>query len=284
LDGRSRQHSNGIGHHRGRVSAVPEYLRLRTSAALLLATLSVIASRASGTEIPAAEKRSDYEFMSPETRAIQDDDTVNPGMFSVLDGEGLWSRKDGAPNVSCADCHTTESLRGLAARYPTFAPDYKRPVDLQERINICHARRQNATPFRFDSRELLALTAFVAHQSRGVPVQVTIDERLKPFFDAGRELFEGRQGQLNLSCAQCHDDNWGKRLAGNIIPQAQPTGYPVYRLEWQEVGSLQRRLRNCLIGMRAEPYPDGAIEYVELELYMTWRANGLRIETPAVRP
>jgi hypothetical protein len=169
------------------VSAVPEYLRLCISAALLLATLSVIASGASGTEIPAAEKRSDYEFMSPETRAIQDDDTVNPGMFSVLDGEGLWSRKDGAPNVSCADCHTTESLRGLAARYPTFAPDYKRPVDLEERINICHARRQNATPFRFDSRELLALTAFVAHQSRGVPIQVTIDERLKPFFDAGRE-------------------------------------------------------------------------------------------------
>jgi L-cysteine S-thiosulfotransferase len=55
-------------------------------------------------------------------------------------------------------------------------------------------------------------------------------------------------------------------------------------LEWQEIGSLQRRLRNCLIGMRAEPYPDGAIEYVELELYMAWRANGLRIETPAVRP
>jgi sulfur-oxidizing protein SoxA len=115
-------------------------------------------------------------------------------------------------------------------------------------------------------------------------IEVAIDERLKPFFDAGRELFEGRQGQLNISCAQCHDDNWGKRLAGNVIPQAQPTGYPAYRLEWQEIGSLRRRLRNCLTGMRAEPYADGAIEYVELELYMAWRASGLRIETPAVRP
>jgi L-cysteine S-thiosulfotransferase len=83
-----------------------------------------------------------------------------------------------------------------------------------------------------------------------------------------------------MSCAQCHNDNWGKRLAGSIIPQANP----VYRLEWQEIGSLQRRLRNCMIGMRAEPYPDGAIEYVELELCMTSRANGLKIETPAVRP
>ena len=167
---------------------------------------------------------------------------------------------------------------------PRSKSNHKRPIDLQERINICRSRRQNATPFGFESKELLALSAFVAYQSRGVPIQITIDERLNPFFDAGRALFEARQGQLNISCAQCHDDNWGKRMAGNIIPQAQPTGYPVYRLEWQELGSLQRRLRNCLIGMRAETYPYGAIEYIELELYMAWRANGLKIETPAVRP
>jgi L-cysteine S-thiosulfotransferase len=256
----------------------------RSCAALLLAALSVVTSRASGTEIPAAEKRSDYEFLSSDTRAIQDDDSANPGMLSVLDGEGLWNKKDGVSNVSCADCHLIASMRGIAARYPGYDVDYKRPVDLEERINICRTRRQNATPFRPESRELLTLTAFIAHQSRGISIEVNIDARLKRFFDAGRELFEGRQGQLNMSCAQCHDDKWGKRLAGNVIPQAQPTGYPAYRLQWQEIGSLQRRLRNCLIGMRAEPYPDGAIEYVELELYMAWRANGLRIETPAVRP
>jgi L-cysteine S-thiosulfotransferase len=193
-------------------------------------------------------------------------------------------QKGRASKVSCADCHTIASIQGIAARYPGFDLELNRPIDLEERINICRARRQNATPFVFESRELLALTAFVAHQSRGTPIQVTIDERLKPFFDAGRELFKSRQGQLNMSCAQCHNDNWGKRLAGSTIPQAQPTGYPVYRLEWQEIGSLRRRLRNCLIGMRVEPYPGNAIEYVELELYMTWRANGLKIETPAVRP
>jgi L-cysteine S-thiosulfotransferase len=211
------------------MSAMPGHLRHRTSAAFFLAALSVIASRAAGTEIPATDRRSDYEFMSSETRAIQDDDNANPGMFSVLDGEGLWNKKDGALNVSCADCHTIASMRGNAARYPGYDLDYKRPVDLQERINICRARRQDASPLPLESRELLALAAFVAHQSRGSSIQVTIDERLKPFFDAGRELFEGRQGQLNMSCAQCHDDNWGKRLAGNVIPQAQPTGYPVYR-------------------------------------------------------
>ena len=110
------------------------------------------------------------------------------------------------------------------------------------------------------------------------------DGELRPFFDLGSGLFHRRQGQLNLSCSQCHDDNWGKRLAGAVIPQAHPTGYPIYRLEWQSLGSLQRRLRNCMTGARAEPYEYGATEAVALELYLMARARGMALETPAVRP
>ena len=40
----------------------------------------------------------------------------------------------------------------------------------------------------------------------------------QPFLQAGRDMFNRRQGQLNLSCAQCHDDNWGQKLAGAPIP------------------------------------------------------------------
>jgi L-cysteine S-thiosulfotransferase len=110
------------------------------------------------------------------------------------------------------------------------------------------------------------------------------DDRLKPSIEAGRAMFVERQGQLNLSCAQCHNDHWSQKLAGNTIPQAHPTGYPLYRLEWQSLGSLQRRLRNCLTGMRAETPPFGAPEYVALEAFLKWRARGMQMETPAVRP
>ena len=136
----------------------------------------------------------------------------------------------------------------------------------------------------WESEELLALTAFVAHQSRRLPIAPGDGPELRPFLNLGSELFRRRQGQLNLSCSQCHDDNWGKRLAGAVIPQAHPTGYPVYRLEWQSLGSLQRRLRNCMIGVRAEPYEYGAPEAVALELYLMKRARGMPLETPAVRP
>ena len=102
--------------------------------------------------------------------------------------------------------------------------------------------------------------------------------------EKGRALFEQRQGQINLSCAECHDDNWGKSLAGAPIPQAHPTGYPLYRLEWQSLGSLQRRLRNCIAGLRAEPYAFGSEESIALETYIMWRARGMKLESPAVRP
>src|SRR5271167_3816457 len=248
---------------------------------LLLATVPCFCA-----EIAPAERRSGYADMSKETRAMEDDDTANPGMLSVLDGEALWGQKAGAANRSCADCHgdAAQSMKGVAARFPAFDEKLGRPVDLEGQINICRGERQRATPLRFESPGLLALSAFVARQSRGLPITPAKDARLAPFTAAGRDFFNRRQGQLNLSCAQCHDDNWGKRLAGNIVPQGHPTGYPLYRLEWQSLGSLQRRLRNCLVGMRAVPYAYGTPEMTKLELFLARRARGFALETPAVRP
>ena len=245
-----------------------------------------LAGSAFAAEIPRAERRSGYELMSPETRAMQDDDTANPGILSVLEGSALWSRKAGAAGRSCADCHgdARASMRGVAARHPSFDVSRGRPVSVEQRINACRVERQQAPALASESRELLALSVYVARQSRRLPVEIATDARTQPFLDAGRALWERRQGQLNLACRSCHDDNWGRRLAGSVIPQAHPTGYPLYRLEWQTLGSLQRRLRNCLVGMRAEPYEYGDPALVDLELYLMWRAGGMLMDAPAVRP
>jgi L-cysteine S-thiosulfotransferase len=204
----------------------------------------------------------------------------------VLAGDSHWTRTTGAAGRACADCHgdARTSMKGVAARHPSFDAGKGRPVNLEQRINVCRVDRQQAPALAYESRELLALTAYVARQSRGLPIEIAIDQRMQPFLDAGRATYERRQGQLNLACSQCHDANWGRQLAGNAIPQAHPTGYPLYRLEWQGLGSLQRRLRNCLVGIRAEPYELGASELVDLELYLMWRARGMTLESPAVRP
>jgi L-cysteine S-thiosulfotransferase len=255
-------------------------------AVVAAACAMVVAASVFADEIPRAERRSGYDFMSRDTRAMQDDETANPGTLWVLEGGSFWQRKTGAAGRACADCHgdARSSMKGVAARYPAFDAGRGRPISLEQRVNACRVERQQAPALAWESRELLALTAHVARQSRGMPIDVAIDARTQPFLDAGRATFRRRQGQLNLACSQCHDDHWGRQLAGNVIPQGHPTGYPIYRLEWQSLGSLQRRLRNCLVGMRAEPYDYGAPELVDLELYLMWRARGMKLETPAVRP
>jgi len=234
---------------------------------------------------PPDTRRSGLAFMTPATQALQRDDTQNPGMLWVQDGAALWSRAAGTSVRSCADCHgdAARSMRGVATRYPRFDTSLGRPVDLGERIAQCRVR-QGATVPPTESQERLSLQAYVAHQSRGLPITPDDDPRLAPFRERGRQLFERRIGQLNLACAQCHDQLAGARLGGSTIPQGHPSGYPIYRLEWQSLGSLQRRLRNCMSGVRAEPYAYGAIELIELELHLMQRARGMPIETPAVRP
>jgi sulfur-oxidizing protein SoxA len=256
------------------------------AAVTILAAAAMSASSLCATEIPQAERRSGYTFMAPDTKAIQDDDTANPAMLWVLEGEALWKRKAGDASKTCADCHgdARTSMKGVAARYPAYDKSSGRPVNLEQRINLCRTQHQQASPFAFESRDLLALEAFVAEQSRGESIAADTAPELQPFVAKGRELFMRRQGQLNLACANCHDDNWDKRLAGSAVTQAHPTGYPIYRLEWQSLGSLQRRLRNCITGTRADNYSYGALELVEIELYLMARARGMPIETPAVRP
>jgi sulfur-oxidizing protein SoxA len=236
--------------------------------------------------IPQAERKSGYTFMSPETRAMQDDETSNPGMLWVLDGEKLWKQKQGSAGKACADCHgnAASTMKGVAARYPAWDKSVGRPVNLEQRVNLCRVRHQEADPLPYEKHDLLALTAFVAEQSRGMPVTPDPAPELEPFLAKGRNFFMHRQGQLNLGCTNCHDDNWDKHLAGSAVTQAIANGYPMYRLEWQTLGSLERRLRNCINGMRTQNYDFGAPELVELELYLMSRARGMPVETPAVRP
>src|SRR5438094_145905 len=117
-----------------------------TPRAFILAVASV-APHAIAAEIPLSERKSGYEFSGRETRAMQDDDTANPGMLWVLDGETLWGRKAGTAEKSCADCHgdAATSMKGVAARHPAYDAARKNPVDLAGRINICRTEQQKAS-------------------------------------------------------------------------------------------------------------------------------------------
>ena len=229
-------------------------------------------------------RRSGTQDMGEALQRMQADDGANPAMLFVQLGEQLWSRPAGAAGKACDGCHAMADMKGVAVRYPAFPPGTDAPVDLEGRINLCRTTHQQAAPLPPESRDLLAMEAFVARQSRGLPIAPPDDPRLAAVRAEGADLYRRRQGQLNLSCAICHDDNAGQKLAGIAIPQAHPTAYPIYRLEWQALGSLKRRLRNCLTGIRAEAWPLDAAQYVALEAYLMDRARGMRYEAPGVRP
>jgi sulfur-oxidizing protein SoxA len=255
---------------------------MRLAAAVAAAALAGIGLTAAQPE----PRRSGGATMSPALRAMQADDAANPAMLWVAEGEAMWRRPAGDAGVACAACHgeAATSMVGVAARYPAFDAVLGRPLDLQGRVNQCRERHQGAPALGYESDALLGLVAYVALQSRGLPAAPPADQRLAPFRERGAALYTTRMGQLDLACAHCHDERWGGRLGGSAIPQAWAIAYPVYRLEWQALGSLQRRFRNCLVGVRAEPFPYGAEELVELELFLMARAGGMPLEAPGVRP
>lgn len=231
-----------------------------------------------------AEVLSGSTFLSPELRRQQDDPTRNPAWFWVEQGQELFAREP-AGGEACIGCHKdpVASLRGAAARYPQVDAATGGLLNLEGRIEQCRSERQKQPAFGHESSELLSLTAYVASLSRGLPMSVRTDGAARPFYEAGKSFFERRQGQLNLSCQQCHDGLVGQKLRGDTISHGAGTGYPAYRLEWNTVGSLQRRLRACSLGVRATQFDYGSPEYLALELYLAGRAQGLPVETPAMR-
>ena len=230
------------------------------------------------------QKQSSYELMSAENKAMQDDASLNPAMFWVGDGEGLWQKKNGANSKNCASCHgdVKKSMRGVATQFPKIIRGKLQTLEGQ--INQCREARQGVAKLDYESKDLLALTALIALQSKGMPISVKETNANQSDLKQGQQFFKQRMGQLNLSCAQCHEERAGLKLGGSLIPQGHPNAYPIYRLEWQTLGSIQRRLRNCMSGVRAQQFEYGSSEMAQLELFLMWRARGMPMESPGVRP
>ncbi|MDE0350632.1 MAG: sulfur oxidation c-type cytochrome SoxA [Gammaproteobacteria bacterium] len=214
------------------------------------------------------------EFLNPETRALQDDPFENPGYLWVDRGAALWSQ------AGCARCHAPSEV--VASSFPRYDETSAALIDLSGRINRCRAL-DDAPTWGYEEEPLLALTAFLLNRERGTPTEPALDPRAEPFRQAGEAFFRQRRGQLDLSCAHCHDALAGMRLRGERISQGQVNGFPTYRLLWGTLASTHRMFRWCNEAVRSEPFPPGSPEYVNLEYFLRHRGRGLRIETPAVR-
>jgi len=239
---------------------------------------------------------SGYTTASPGTQAMQDDDFENPGMPVYDAAEDIYNAPAGKADISCAACHGAVDdikggakgipMKGVGARYPVYDPDSKKPINVELRINKCRVKYQQADAFKYESEALLGLTGLIVKQSRGMPRTTTADAKddvLNPFWKQGEAFYYQRRGQLDMSCANCHEDNPGNLIRSDLLSQGQSNGFPTYRLKWQKPGSLHRRFRGCNKNIRAQPYGYGSDEYLALETYLAWRGRGLAVEGPSVR-
>ncbi len=211
----------------------------------------------------------------------------NPADFLLDDGKDLYHKVEGGAGKSCASCHgeNGEQLKGVAAGYPKYDPAIKGINTVALQINRCRKDHMGASELKYESDPQLALTLYVKSLSNGVPIHVHIDGPARPFYEAGHAYYYKRFGQFNFSCALCHVKEAGHMIRANLLSNNRHHAdhWPAYRLKWGATGSLQRRFRGCNKNVRQKPLPYESETYRNLELYLTYQANGLPIEVPGFR-
>ncbi|SIN75925.1 diheme cytochrome SoxA (sulfur oxidation) [Vannielia litorea] len=227
---------------------------------------------------------SGWRFRSDETQAMQMDDFDNPGLVGVESAQAAFAAVDGTEGKACADCHNSpEDLAGVKAVYPKWNEEAGEVRTIEMQINDCRTTRMGAEEWKYSGGEMTDMVALMAFVSRGMPVDVAIDGPAQSTWEQGKEIYYTRYGQLELACANCHEDNWGNMIRADHLSQGQINGFPTYRLKNTKLNAVHDRFRGCVRDTMAETFAVGSPEFVALELYVASRGNGLSVEGPSVR-
>jgi len=229
-----------------------------------------------------SEMRSGWLYRNKETQLLQLDDFDNPGFIFVDQGIDLFNMVDGTEGKSCASCHVDISeFAGLRASMPKVVDG--KLLSMADIVNDMRVNQMGAEPWKWSGVQMTAINSYIGLQSRGMPVNVKVDGEAASFWERGKELYYTRVGQLDMSCANCHENNFGNMIRADRLSQGQINGFPTYRLKNAKMNSTHGRFKGCMRNIRATPYKEGGDEFKALELYLASRGNGLSVETPSVR-
>ena len=243
-------------------------------------TLTLTAQTASSSSL-----QSGNAFLSADLLAMQNDATRNPAQLWLEQGRRLWGN---APKTGiCFECHgQAQSMKGVATQFPKWSRTQQQLINLEDQILICTQR--SSKPMKgLENPDVLALSALLHDVSQGMPFRMSAAQGDEvPWQDAlnkGAEHFTTRAGRMNLACTHCHELNIGKQMRADVISPAHPTGFPIFKMSWQSMGSIDRRLRACYSGVQAEVPAPGSQALRQLELFLKVRAQGLPIDGPSLR-
>ena len=259
---------------------------------------AVIDTLTTFTQVPVASKdNSTTQALTASGLAqLQSANAMNPIGLWIDEGKRKWEK-------DCTSCHALEKVVKAVPDFPKLDASRKL-INLEDQISICRQRVEATTnanansiatttastqSFTNDDNPTLELSTFLNDAARQLAINITPPANpshatiWKQNLADGERLFKTRLGHMNLSCQQCHDGKVGASMRAQKITAGHPTGFPAYRISWQGLGSIERRIRACYSGVQAQVPAPQDMRLRQLELYLKTRAQGLQLEGPSIR-
>jgi sulfur-oxidizing protein SoxA len=198
-------------------------------------------------------------------------------------GEALYNKKFANGN-SLAICFPDPTIGG---DYPMFDEQTKQVVSLTQAINDC-VTANGEKKWNEKKGDMAKVQAFFAFKTKEAekPVNIKIESAdAAAAYERGKEFYYSQRGYLTLSCAECHVQGAGQRVRNESLSQllGHTTHFPVYRLKWQDLGTLERRMEGCVKDQGQNPPKPTSKEMKELLYFMAYMSNGMKIDGPDIR-
>lgn len=226
-----------------------------------------------------------YAIDSDAREQWQEIEAFPPYEFNIDRGKSLWNETftDGR---TYADCFNGAGP-GVRHLYPRYDVNSGEVQTLETAINRCR-EQHGQTLLGYDGEEMLSLTAYMAFESRGQRIAVSIPPDQRGALDAyqeGQRFYYTKRGQLNFACSDCHVTSAGQFIRADRLSASlgHPTHFPVYRSKTGGMVSLHQRFSGCVRDVRAKPFELQSREFRNLEFFLSYMSNGLEVNGPGSR-
>jgi sulfur-oxidizing protein SoxA len=183
-----------------------------------------------------------------------------------------------------ADCFPNGG-HDVLGNYPYYDAQTRRVVTFEAALNRCLKTHGEPEMAYGEHTPMGVLSAYARTLSNGMKMNIRVDSpEARERFEAGRDLFFRRIGQLNAACAGCHLYNAGNTMRMEIISPAlgHATHWPIFR-GGEELMTLQGRFKRCMEQMRAVPYGYDSQEWNDLEYFLSYLSNGVPLQASVMR-
>ena len=232
-----------------------------------------------------SQKSSTHSFLTDDLLELQND--VNKNTISLWTAQGSDNWKKTTPGKSCSECHGhIDNMRNATSSHPRWSSFKQKLINIEDQILICSQR--TGAPFKgLESDEVVSLSALIHSAGKGMSLfsstNLKSNEELKNELRKGEKIYKTRIGRMNLACTNCHDQKVGQSIQQEVISEGHPAGFPILKMSWQGMGTIDRRIRACFSGVQAQVPSAGSPVLRQLELFMKFRSSNNLIEGPSIR-